>query len=86
MVVGVRNQIGSKEVKEFFEKRFRAISMTNITLDDIGFHSLSEEDNRTLTSNIEEEEIKEVVTQCGTFRSPGLMRSILTLLKIIGRQ
>lgn len=60
-----------KEVKSFFEKRFKEDRWNNPTLDGVPFIKLSENENARLCANFDPQEIKEAVWDCASDKSPG---------------
>jgi len=58
-------------VKDFFESRFSGGGSHLVRLDNVGFKSISREDNEMLVGIISEEEVKEAVWNCDSSKSPG---------------
>jgi len=60
------------EVKQYFQNKFAAGPRHALSIDGIHLLTISKEDNSQLCWEFEEEEIKEVVSQCGGTKSLGL--------------
>lgn len=60
-----------KEVQSFFEGRFRKQHDCRPGLDGVAFNVISAADNRMLCSVFDELEVKDVVWDCGSDKSPG---------------
>ena len=64
-------EVVRREAKRVFENRFKATKDYGVTLGSVEFKSLSMEVSRKMVSNFTEEEVKDVVWQCGGSKSPG---------------
>jgi len=59
------------KVRVFFEDRFARKEDCQVRLDNVRFHSISAEDNELLVGDFSEEEIRAVVWNCDSSKSPG---------------
>lgn len=60
-----------KAVKDHFQKQFCEDIWERPTLDGIDFAKLSEQQSASLVTRIDESEIKEAISECGSSKSPG---------------
>jgi len=60
-----------RQVKQYFESKFEAVSEFKLNLDGVSFRTISEADNNLLCTNISEVEVLEVVRQCDSSKCPG---------------
>lgn len=70
-----------KEVKEYFEDRFKRKEVPRPRFKGIDFPKLTELDSAALDEEFSREEIKEVVFSCEGDRSPGLDNFNLEFIK-----
>ena len=60
-----------KEVRKVSVKCFSAPKQFSLNLQNMEFPTISEDDNRLLTKDIGDHEIKEAINKCGRTKSPG---------------
>lgn len=54
-----------------FQNHFKSIMHSRPVVEDLSFNSISEEGGMLLTTHFSEEEIKNAMTDCDSFKSPG---------------
>lgn len=73
-----------KEVREYYQKRFKEQGSMQVLLDEVHFKSINDEYNNMLTQIFSKEETKNVIWDCEGDKSLDRMTSTLTSSKYVG--